>query len=268
MRGHAILQEQRAAEIFDEVGQASLERLFPGFAKDSLTQATLSAGQSGNRVQKDTAAPAHLGALMAARPRIQAMIPDAVLAGFLPKHPLETRLAVVIETATSTYLSALMMKIKPRQSCTCRRRRRQQTKVGRKQLGDCRDPSLEHHSSASQEEDCDDMDFLAPWKSRLSAPQLVAQLSRLTDRARPRRLNSTLFSKGAWQQVARIEDLCHTQVSHGWLYHLDACAGSVLTPHDYVTSVQKRLGNRAWTGLGECRLCGFFFFWTHSWNME
>ena len=39
----------------------------------------------------------------------------------------------------------------------------------------------------------------------------------------------------------------------------DACAGSVLTPYDDITNVQKRLGNRAWTGFGECRLCGSFF---------
>ena len=39
-------------------------------------------------------------------------------------------------------------------------------------------------------------------------------------------------------------------VSHKWLYHLDACAGSVLAPQDYVTNVQKRLNNRAYTGCG------------------
>ena len=39
---HAILQEKRAAEIFDEDGQRSLERLFPGFTEDSSEQATLS----------------------------------------------------------------------------------------------------------------------------------------------------------------------------------------------------------------------------------
>ena len=44
---HTILQEQRAAEIYDVVGQRFLERLFPGFTEDSMTQATLSAGQSG-----------------------------------------------------------------------------------------------------------------------------------------------------------------------------------------------------------------------------
>ena len=58
--------------------------------------------------------------------------------------------------------------------------------------------------------------------------------------------------------MIRIEDLCHAQVCHKWLYHLDACAGSVLTPHDYLTNVQKRLGNRVWVGGGQCRCCGSF----------
>ena len=83
------------------------------------------------------------------------------------------------------------------------------------------------------------MDFSAPWKSRLRGPKLKSQLSRLTDRSRLRRLKDTLLSKGAWQQVTRIEDLCHAHVSHKWLY-LDACAGSVLTPHDNITNVQKK----------------------------
>ena len=50
-----------------------LERLLPGFTEDSLVQATLSAGQSGkgSKRARDTAAPAHLGALVAAQPRIQ-----------------------------------------------------------------------------------------------------------------------------------------------------------------------------------------------------
>ena len=50
------------------------------------------------------------------------------------------------------------------------------------------------------------MDFSAPRKSRLSAPQLQAQLSRLTDRARLRRLKNTFLSTGAWQLVTRVED--------------------------------------------------------------
>ena len=31
------------------------------------------------------------------------------------------------------------------------------------------------------------------------------------------------------------------------LYHLDACAGSVLTPRDCITNVQKKIGNRLWS---------------------
>ena len=108
VHGHTILQEQRAAEINDEVGQRSLERLFPGFTEDSLVQATLCAGLSGTGYKRaqGMAAPAHLGAL-AARPRIQLMVQDAVTAGLLPKRPLETRLDAVIGTATSTYLEAI-----------------------------------------------------------------------------------------------------------------------------------------------------------------
>ena len=110
--------------------------------------------------------------------------------------------------------------------------------------------AVEHPNSASQDEDSEDM---APRKSRLSAPKLQAQLSRLTDRIRLRRLKSTLR-----QRMTRIEDLCHTHVSHKSLYHLDACVGSVRAPHDYITNVQKRLGNRVWTGFGQCRQRGSF----------
>ena len=122
-------------------------------------------------------------------------------------------------------------------------------KLGSKQhLKDCRDqasqtrPSLEHPGSASHDEDSEDMDFSAPRKSRPSAPQLRAQLSLLTDWTRLRRLKSTFLSRRAWQQVTRIQDLCHTHVSHKC--HLDACAASVLTPHDNITNVHERLGNR------------------------
>ena len=31
----------------------------------------------------------------------------------------------------------------------------------------------------------------------------------------------------------------------------------VRCPHDYITNVQRRLDNRAYTGFGQCRLCGF-----------
>ena len=68
--------------------------------------------------------------------------------------------------------------------------------------------------------------------------------------------------------MTRIEDLCHTQVPHEWLHHLDACAGSVLTPHDYITN-EKRLGNRLWVGGVQCRCCGSLeHAETCSWTAE
>ena len=201
------------------------------------------------------------------------MIQDALTAGLVLQQPLEARLDAVIATATSTCLEALdeedraTAELYVQKAAQAADEARQQT-VGGLQGHSVANPTmsdLEHPSSASHDEDSDDMDFSASRKSRLSAPQLQAQLSQLT---RPKRLKNTLFSKGAWQQVTRIEDLCHTRTfPNKWLFHLDACAGSVLTPFDYITNVQKRLGNRAWTGLDECRHC-VAPSWTHSWNVE
>ena len=80
--------------MYDEIVQRSLERLFLGLTEDSMTQATLSAGQSGIGFKRarDIAAPVHLGAPTAAKPRIQGVIRDAVWAGLLPEQILETRL--------------------------------------------------------------------------------------------------------------------------------------------------------------------------------
>ena len=131
VHGHTILEEQSAAEVYDEIGQRSLQRLFQGLTEDSKTQAILSAGQSGigfKRV-RDIAAPAHLGALIAAKPRIQATIQDAVWAGLLPEQIREARLSDAIETATSAYLSALDMN-NQQQNFVFKRQLRQQTKLG------------------------------------------------------------------------------------------------------------------------------------------
>ena len=74
-----------------------------------MMQATLSASHFGIGFKRarDIAASAHHSALMAPKPRIHAMIQDAVRAGLLLEQILETRLSEVIETATSTSLSAL-----------------------------------------------------------------------------------------------------------------------------------------------------------------
>ena len=40
--------------------------------------------------------------------------------------------------------------------------------------------------------------------------------------------------------------------------HLDTRSESVLTTHDNITNVQKRLGNRVWVGGRQCGCCGSF----------
>ena len=110
------------------------------------------------------------------------------------------------------------------------------------------------------------MDFSASRKSRLSAPQFQAQPSRLTDRSRLRRLKDAVFTKGAWQQVTWIEDLCLAQVPHKWLYHLDACAESVLTPHD--NKNQRAEKTRQQSGWEVASADAAVPSWIHRWNSQ
>ena len=148
-----------------------------------MTQATL----SGFKRARDVAAPAHLGVLIVAEPRIQAMIQDAVWADLLQKQILEARLSEVIETSTSTCPSSLdsdeqaTAKLNVQKAVQAAGEAWQQT-TGGLQVPGVENPTiapLEHPGSASQDEDSDDMDFSAPRKTRNSAPQLHAQLSRL-----------------------------------------------------------------------------------------
>ena len=44
----------------------------------------------------------------------------------------------------------------------------------------------------------------------------------------------------------------HTCLAGVARYHLDACAGSAQTPHDYITNVRKILVNRSYKGIDEC----------------
>ena len=61
---------------------------------------------------------------------------------------------------------------------------------------------------------------------------------------------------GNWPQLDRIRKLCHKEVSHKWLSHLDAKIGFVFTAIDYVINIQKRLGARTYTGGAPVRFCG------------
>ena len=148
------------------------------------------------------------------------------------------------------------MKMKPRQSCVFRRRPRQQTNLDSKQSEDCREQTSQTRQShpSNIPDPPLKMKTVMTWTSQrpespLSAPQLQTQLSRHTDRTRLRRLKNTLLSKGAWQLVTRIEDLCHVALPLGRMRR--KCP-------DYITNVQNRLVNKLCVVGGLCRCCGFF----------
>ena len=104
---------------------------------------------------------------MAARPRIQAMIQDSVTAGLLLQRPLEARLTQDIETATSTYLETLddgdpaTAKLYVQKAAQAADDAWQQTVDGHNgpSVTNPTVSGLEHPSSASQDDDSEDMDF-------------------------------------------------------------------------------------------------------------
>ena len=61
-------------------------------------------------------------------------------------------------------------------------------------------------------------------------------------RTRLRRLKDTLRSKGAWQQVTRIDDLCHTHVSPTWLHAQEVSLRRMTTSPTCRRDLVKELG--------------------------
>ena len=109
VHGHAAVVSSSAGQAFDEVTQASLERLFPGVTQEGHEQSSLCMNQGGLGWRKilDVARPAHLGALVASGPRLKSMIQAAGVAGLLPVDRLEARLAQWARAAKDALLDSL-----------------------------------------------------------------------------------------------------------------------------------------------------------------
>ena len=124
------------------------------------------------------------------------------MTGLLPKLPLETLLAAVIEAATTSSLDGegeAAAKLHVQKTAQAADEAWQQTVDGHNGpvVTNPTVSELERLSSASQDDD-DGMDFSsASRKSRLSAPQLQAQLSRLSDGTRLRRAKNALSKSGS-----------------------------------------------------------------------
>ena len=168
------------------------------------------------------------------------MIQDAVMAGLLPKHHLETRLASVIETATSTYLQALdgedRATAKLYDSASEAADEAWQQTVDGHNGPSLRTRQCQRSNTAARLLKTTTVTIWifssTPRESPLGAPQLQAQLSRLFNRTGlRRRKNTSPRERGSkW----RGSKTCATRMS--------PTSGSVLTRHDFITDLQKRLG--------------------------
>ena len=127
--------------------------------------------------------------------------------GLLPNQPVEMRMDARIEAATAAYLQALDDSEKAtawlylQKAAQAADESWQQTVHGHNgpTVTNPTVSEIEQSGSASQDDDDSELDFSPHLKSRLNAPQLQAQLSRLSDTTRMRRLKDALHSKGAWQ---------------------------------------------------------------------
>ena len=260
VHGHHLAENGGATNKFDDVGRRSLERLFPGLTSEGYEQASLGARESGLgwRLAQDVARPAHLGALVAASPRVKDMVRACASAGLLPADLLETRLDSLIATAEASYYSVLDEVEKVKAEEFLRRAKAAAEEMWQRTLTGASGPDppapMVAHDGPGDDED--DPMVVIRRRGKLNGPQLQRELSILADATKIRRLIATLQGQGAWSQLDRITELRHKEVTHKWLYHCDTKSGGVLTSIDFVANVQKRLGCRSYTGQALCRLCG------------
>ena len=272
VHGSELAKRPGRLEAFDEVTKSATDRLFPGLTADGHEQATLTSvlGGIGWRRASDTAGPACLGARVMARPLVAWMADDAEKAGLLRSDIAKMIYESQTEAMTKEYLQTLDENEKVRAEAfiaaaeTASRDRWEKMKIG----SSGRAPSAPRAEICYRGEDdpTDGNPELAHLHDGgegdlegqgrdISAPHLQKELSKLGDCTRLRRLEEKLRAQCNWAQLARLRDLRHPEVSHRWLWHLDASRGSVLSQADYVINVQKRLGGQICRCSEVCRLC-------------
>ena len=261
VHGHRLAEQDGVAAKFDEVGRHSLERLFPGTTPEGSTQASLNdkAGGLGWRRALDIARPAHLGGLIAVRPRIRAMFESCGVAGLLDAARLETRLDSLIADAKAAYLQTLdeVDAVRAEEFFARAQNAAQESWDNLLNGVPGRGPPAPRVLLDDGERaDDDNVARAGQQQPRLSSSHLQRELSMLSDRTKARRLADKLKQQGAWQQLQRFTEIRHKEVSHRWLSNLDPKSGSVLASADFTINVQKRIGCRSYAGSALCRVCG------------
>ena len=186
---------------------------------------------------------------MAAQLWIRALIHDTSAAVLLHAKPFLERLDALIATATATFAETLDESERATAILHLQNAAAVADQASEQVAGGHRSPSaaapvfvdVEPGWLSAEKDDGEEVTYVVSRKARLCGPQLQHQLSRLHDGTHLRQPKTALQNKGAWHEVARIEDLCDPHVSHKWICHLDSCAGSVLAPleHDDTCSTSE-----------------------------
>jgi len=196
VHGHSLALSRAVAQKFDDIGEASLERLFPGITHEGHEQAALAVGQSGLGWRKilDVALPAHLAALLSSTPRIKSMIEDASTACLASSDKLKARLVQWTDTAKSAFLNSLDELEKVRaEDCLIKVERAAETAwlrlVGGAPGQEENAPEVEIDGVSGE----DDGQGPAVRRKRLTAVHAQKELTKLVDRTKARRVRGPLF---------------------------------------------------------------------------
>ena len=272
LRVHGDVMKGQGGELqkFDDLTCQAMARLFPGLTPESRAQATLAPplGGLGWRRATDVARPANLGALVAVGPLVRSMAEAATHAGLLPPGAVEQVLEADAQAVAASFLEELDEIERVKAEDYLRKAHEAATQAWQARLRPANQqiaapvPDLSYDGLSSLEgRDPGDSSGAggsdAEERSRQpSAPRLQKDLAALQDLSRLRHLEEALRRQCNWEQVQRLQELRHPEVSHQWLWHLDSRSGSVLSDADYVACVLKRLGARALEGEKLCRVCG------------
>ena len=269
VHGHRMAQENGALAAFDTCTKAEMDRLCPKLTEESHEQASLStaAGGLGWRRASDIARAANLSALVMARPFVRSMAAAAVRAGLLREGQVEERLDDKIRDVEAGYLNTLDEVDRVKAAAFVQKAREvaernwEQTADGSSTTASA--PNVNTSFDLDEFDQTDNVrvqdeedEALRGPRRQLTTQHLQKELAKLRDRTRLRALVAALKRQCNWGQVEELKDLCHAEVSHKWIRHLDSRRGSVLPQPDYILNVQKRLGARIQEQELQCRMCG------------
>jgi broad specificity phosphatase PhoE len=209
VHGDELVRHGEALNAFDDAGQESMDRLFPGLTAEGREQASLAAavGGLGWRRAKDTARPANLGALVSAGPKVRAMAAAAVHAGLIGAGQVETILEERTLRVETAYLGGLDEAERMKAEEFLRRAKRAADEQLQAAVSGTNlraqapriDARYDDQEGGSDDDVHDGGDGDAEGRGRgITGPHLQKELAKLQDCTRLRALEATLREQSNW----------------------------------------------------------------------